>query len=1028
MHRSLSIFYVVLVTGFAANSLPAQKPLQFNRDIRPILSENCYHCHGPDESGRKADLRLDTESGAKEYAIVESDSQSSELIARIFSDDPDLLMPPADSERTLTQDERELLRRWVDEGASYQRHWSFQKPTAVEPPDAGREWANNPIDRFVIAQLDAQALVPAEQADKETLLRRMTFDLIGLPPTSDEIDAYLADSSPRSTERVIDRLLADPRYGERMAADWLDVARYSDTYGFQVDRDRFVWPWRDWVVAAFNRNLGYDEFLREQLAGDLLPDPTRDQILATTFNRLHPQKVEGGSVPEEFRLEYIADRTQTVGTAFLGLTMECCRCHTHKYDPILHSEYYQLSAFFANIDEAGLYSYFTPSVPTPTLTLPTDDQSSQLRNDHADVDQALLEYRRALAKTQHLPPLDQWMENSDASSEPLFAKPIETLDFESAPESPNQSIDGKVGKAIRLTGDDPVDLKSGNFRRDQPFSVSLWMNSPDVKQRAVIFHRSRAWTDAASRGYQLLIEDGRLSWSLIHFWPGNAIRIQTVDPIPVDQWIHVAVTSDGSSRANGLAISINGQTAATEVIRDTLTKNITGGGGDQIAIGQRFRDRGFTGGAVDSFDVFDCELTELEIKRLATADQSLAWIASPVQDWNADQRRLMADHLQRRHDSETLRRRKELGDARRKLCQTQDALQEIMVMRELSQPRMTHRLDRGAYDSPAEQVQPGTPEAIYPFDDRFRSDRLGLAEWMLSADNPLTARVAVNRLWQMCFGIGLVRTPEDFGSQGQSPTHPELLDWLAIDFVQHDWDIKRAVKQIMLSSTYQLSSEHSDPKVWRQDPENRSLARHNAYRLPAEMLRDQSLAISGSLVTEIGGPPVKPYEVEASFKPTDRDKGAGLYRRSLYTYWKRTGPAPAMMTLDASKRDVCRVRRERTSSPLQAFVLLNGPQYVEAARGLACELIDRHRDDADALLSAAFRTLTSRAATAAESNVLNELYAKQLAYFQNHPERADEYLAVGERQLPAGVDRPQLAATGVVIGALMNFDESVMKR
>ena len=849
--RLLACFCVSFVLVASPIEGFAEEPLRFNRDIRPILSENCYHCHGPDDAARAADLRLDVEEDAKDWAIVDGDPDASELITRVFSDDADTVMPPPDSERALSKEQKETLRRWVREGAAYEPHWSFLPPRK-EQPSRSADQCDNPIDCFVLEKLRDAKIAAAEPADRGTLLRRMTFDLIGLPPTLDEIEAFVADDSPNAVERVIDRLLADPRFGERMAADWLDVARYSDTYGYQVDRDRFVWPWRDWVVDAFNRNLGYDQFLTEQLAGDLLPDASRDQILATTFNRLHPQKVEGGSVPEEFRIEYVADRTQTVGTAFLGLTMECCRCHSHKYDPITQTEYYELSAFFANVDEAGLYSYFTQSIPTPTLTLPTEAEAVALERAQTAIDSSLDAYQQALQATKPPSAFDRESyrktvavtaekdakdKSTDAPSLPetkivdtLFAQPIESIDFE-AGVGANQSVEGVVGKAVKLTGDDAVNLKQGNFRRDQPFSVSLWMNTPDEKERAVVFHRSRAWTDAASRGYQLLIEDGHLSWSLIHFWPGNAIRIRTADKIPVDQWIHVAVSYDGSSSASGLAIYVNGKRAETVVVRDNLTKNITGGGGDNIAIGQRFRDKGFTAGLVDEFRLFDVELTPLEASRLALPGEKLAWVETPLEQWSPQQSSAMAEHLRFRHDSDVLRARTALATARRQYCATQDRLKEIMVMREMGTKRVSYRLNRGLYDDRAETVQPATPRAVRKFGNDARRDRLGLAHWMTQPDHPLTSRVAINRLWQSFFGVGLVRTPEDFGSQGEPPTHPELLDWLAMDFVEHGWDVKRTIKLLMMSRTYQQSSEHSDPRVWEMDPENRLLARHNAYRL-----------------------------------------------------------------------------------------------------------------------------------------------------------------------------------------------------
>ena len=1008
--------FVPLMTLSASYADDGQ--VNFNRDIRGILSENCFHCHGPDDEARQADLRLDTQQGAIESAIVAGDPNASDLIDRITSDDVDLLMPPPDSERSLTPQQIKLLKQWIKSGAKYEAHWSFIPPQRPQPPELkNTDHGHNTIDRFVLKPLEAKSLSLAPPADRETLIRRATFDLIGLPPTLEEIDAFLADESDDAFANLIDRLLARNEFGERMASDWLDAARYSDTYGYQVDRDRFVWPWRDWVVKAFNENKPYDQFITEQLAGDLLPNATRDQILATTFNRLHPQKVEGGSVPEEFRAEYVADRSQTVGTAMMGLTLECCRCHSHKYDPISHHEYYQFSAFFDNIDEAGLYSYFTSdAIPTPTLVLPTPQQEKQINTTRVAVEKAQQAYHAALDEAEQG---DLGEVKQQDHPEGHFAKPIASLDFQTV-KGRNQSVQGINGQAVRLTGDDPVNTKVGNFRRFAPFSVSLWMKTPDTKDRAVVFHRSRAWTDAASRGYQLLIEDGKLSWSLIHFWPGNAMRVRMVETIPVGSWVHVSVTNDGSCRAAGLQIFVNGKPVETEVVRDKLTKQITGGGGDNIAIGQRFRDNGFTFGLVDDFHVFDVQLTPLEALRLAKYQHTL-----PLAIQN--DAKMQSQHHAFRHNVVVLQKRAELYKAREAYCKAIDAQKEIMVMRELETPRQTYLLQRGAYDNRGDKVQPQTPRALPAFPDEAPRNRLGLAMWMTSPDHPLTSRVAANRLWQVCFGTGLVRTPEDFGSQGRTPTHPKLLDWLATDLMDNDWDIKRSVKQIMMSATYQQSSL-ADAELVQADPENEWLARFPTYRLSAEMLRDSCLAISGRLVNTIGGPPVKPYEVEASFKPAKRDKGDGLYRRSLYTYWKRTGPAPMMMALDAAKRDVCRVQRERTSSPLQAFVLLNGPQFVESARGLAETLVLKHGDQNDKILGDAFRQLTSRKASEDELAVLRGLYQKQIDYFQANDEQIKSFLAVGDAKPNENCDQAQLAATTVVIGTLFNYDESVMKR
>ena len=1034
MRVVLSLFALVFVVGAPVLQIAAaETDISFNRDIRAILSENCFHCHGPDEDAREADLRLDTEAGATESAIVAGDAEASELVARITSDDPDAVMPPPDSERSLTAEQIKLLSAWIDQGAKYQAHWSFIPPIRPQPPKIREpSKARNDIDHFVLAPLESKGVNQAEEASRETLIRRVTFDLLGVPPTLEEIDQFLADDSADAYSNLIDRLMQREEFGERMASDWLDAARYSDTYGYQVDRDRFVWPWRDWVIKAFNENKPYDKFITEQLAGDLLPDATRDQILATTFNRLHPQKVEGGSVPEEFRTEYVADRTQTVGTAMMGLTFECCRCHSHKYDPLSQHEYYQLSAFFDNIDEAGLYSYFTAeAIPTPALKLPTPEQETKIAQTLVEVQRAEADLAETIQFAKNKP------RSVESDAEKRFAQPIASLDFESKPGGRNESASGVFGQAVKLSGDDAVGTKVGNFRRFVPFSVSFWMRTPDLKQRAVLFHRSRAWTDAASRGYQLLLEDGKLSWSLIHFWPGNAIRVRATERLPVGSWVHVSVSNDGSSRASGLQIFVNGELVETEVVRDSLTNKITGGGGDDIAIGERFRDNGFTHGLVDEFQVFDVQLTPLEVLRLSKHE--------PTDDWVARQsEQLQAQHDLLRHDADVLEKRKALQQAREAHCDAVDAQKEIMVMRELEEPRQTYLLVRGAYDNRGDKVEPTTPKVLPSFPESAPRNRLGLARWLTQPDHPLTSRVAANRLWQLCFGTGLVRTPEDFGSQGRAPTHPALLDWLAVDLMENGWDIKYAMKQIMMSATYRQSSQHPSVDLIKQDPENEWLARFPSYRLSAEMLRDNCLAVGGRLVKKIGGPPVKPYEVEASFKPSKRDSGEGLYRRSLYTYWKRTGPAPMMMALDAAKRDVCRVQRERTSSPLQAFVLLNGPQFVEAARGLAERLIVKHSvdpktdtatdssdnsvDDSRKILGDAFRILTSRKASEKELDVLVGLYEKQRDYFADKDDQVKSFLAVGDAAPNEACDSVQLAATTVVVGTLMNYDESVMKR
>jgi len=1080
-------------TGLAQSS----GRVDFNFDIRPLLSDRCYKCHGPDAEHREAGLRLDTqedafgESSNETPVLKPGDVSASELFRRISSTDPDVRMPPPDSDLELSKGEINRIGQWIKQGAEWKQHWSFVPLERIPVAQTKNlTWAENQIDQFVLARLEKAGIVPAKEASRQKWLRRVTFDLTGLPPTLEELDAFHADRSPQARTTVVDRLLDSERFGERMAAGWLDVARYSDTYGYQVDRDRFVWPWRDWVIRAFNANMPYDKFIIQQLAGDLLPDATDDQILATTFNRLHPQKVEGGSVPEEFRVEYVADRTQTMGTAFLGLTLECCRCHDHKYDPISTREYYQFFAFFDKIDEAGLYSYFTPSVPTPTLRLVDETKKKQI----IDLQKQIAEARKQLAEAQkpsgqlekllagtdpaaprlmpeagflrERPEFEKWLRagglqavqnDRTENSGSVISGQIKHLTFEDHKGGANASVEGKVGTAVRLSGDDGIHVGAGNFRRSQPFSISLWMKTPDVKERAVVFHRSRAWTDAGSRGYELLIEDGHLSFALIHFDPGNSIRVRMTDQIPVDEWLHVAVTYNGSSRASGIRFYLNGQTAKQKIIRENLYRNITGGGGDNITIGERFRDRGFAGGFVDEFRVFDRQLISVEIGQLHSGTLLTRFPAEELTFENLKDLDGSQDSQLRFFTRASLElyyllvvnpklqeARQKLQKLREALCSLQDGLQEIMVMRDLQTgplevpPRQTYLLGRGDYTNRRDPVQPLTPAVFPGMADDAPRNRLGLAMWLTDPKNPLTARIAVNRFWQMCFGEGLVRTPEDFGSQGALPTHPQLLDWLAGTFIAEGWNVKWLLRQMVLSSTYRQSSAvRSDsstqgiPRGGKSppvDPENRLLARSAAFRLPAEMLRDNALAVSGLLKNRIGGPPAKPYEVAVSFKPVGRDKGDGLYRRSVYTYWKRTGPAPVMRTLDASKRDVCRVKRERTSSPLQALVLMNGPQFVEAARGLAQRLLQKHGEDTRAILVDMFRLLTSRQPEVRELAVLSEFAATAQQTFEEKPNEAQQLLKVGDLPVDTKLSASRLAAFAVVANTLFSYDECVMKR
>ena len=774
------------------------------------------------------------------------------------------------------------------------------------------------------------------------------------------------------------------------------------------------------------------------------PMLSQEQILATAFNRHHRQTNEGGSVEEEFRVEYVSDRTNTFATAMLGLTLECARCHDHKFDPVTQKEYYQLSAFFNSIDECGLYSHFTDAVPTPTLVLMDDDQRGQIAALQQQIQQAeqrlsaLGQQRRAafeawLAQGPHSPEIPGLIGDYslDSAVDNKVANRADAEKPGTVTESP-ETIEGKVGNALKLSGENNVSVPTGgDFSRNDPFSIAIWINTPDEKDRAVVFHRSRAWTDAGSRGYQLLIEEGQLSASLIHFWPGNALRIRTREKLRVGEWVHVVMAYDGSSRADGLAIYVDGRRAACDTVRDNLCKDITGGGATTLDVGQRFRDRGFKNGLVDELKVFRRCLTPIEVAQVFDGN-SLGQLLSTAPDQLSGDRRdqVLAYYLEN-YDPVCNEQRRQVRQLRDDRSKAIDPLQEIMVMRELPEPRPTFVLRRGAYDARGDRVEAGTPRCLPPWPQNQPKNRLGLARWVTDPSHPLLARVTVNRLWQSLFGRGLVVTAEDLGRQGELPTHPDLLDYLAWHFVDSGWDVKSLVKLLVMSATYRQDSTCSG-ELRSQDPDNKLLARGPRYRLPAEMIRDNALFVSGLLAERIGGSPVKPFQPEGLWEEKSglaykRDEGEGSHRRSLYTFWKRTSPPPSMMILDAAKRDVCIARRQTTASPLQALLLWNDPQYVEAARALAERVLKQDEASQAATLEILFRWLTSRRPHADELAVLASFHDEQRAYFRGAPENAEKLLSMGDQPRDPGVDPIELAALSAVAEMLLSYDETIMK-
>ncbi len=834
----------------------SEAAVDFNREIRPILSENCFACHGFDEKERKGGLRLDereaalrpAESGAA--AIVPHRAGESELIRRLtLAAEDDDHMPPSKTGKKLSPAQIEKLKQWIDEGAGYQAHWSFVPPVRPEVPAvAAARGPGQEIDRFIRARLEREGLTPSPEATRETLIRRVTLDLTGLPPTLEEIDAFLADTAPGAWERVVDRLLASPRYGERMAVDWLDAARFADTHGFHLDSGRDMTPWRDWVIAAFNENKPFDRFTVEQLAGDILADrggAGEDEALAmrvaSGFNRNHMINYEGGAIAEEYLHAYLVDRVNTTTTVWLGLTFACAQCHDHKYDPVSQKEFYRMYAFFNGVPEAGLDG--NAGNAKPVLAVPTAEEKRRLAELDARIRQA---EERVQSEEAALPPLQAAWESQ---------------------------------------------------WRDQPPA------GPNEKEKPIVELLSR---------------------------PAGSLN-----------------------------------------------------------------------------------------------DAERGQLAAYYREHQAPERYRAASAA--------------LSEVRRERDTLNKSVRTTMVMTEMETPRETFVHLRGAYDQRGERVEPGVPASLPPLDDAARADRLALARWLVSPGHPLTARVTVNRFWQQYFGTGLVKTAEDFGSQGEWPSHPELLDWLATEFISSGWDVKALQKRIVMSATYRQASRMT-PESFERDPENRLLARGPRFRLKAEFIRDQALALAGLLGTEIGGRSVNPYQPgdlwgelsqrsdSANFSAQFfvQSTGADLYRRSLYTFWKRTSPPPQMATLDAPDREVCTVRRPSTNTPLQALVLMNDPTYIEASRKFAERLMREEADD-DARLHRAFRTATGRVAGARELDVLRPLLADQLARYRTRPEAAQELMRVGEAPHDPALDLPALAAWTMLVSTLLNLDETLTK-
>ncbi|MEL7529728.1 MAG: DUF1553 domain-containing protein [Bacteroidota bacterium] len=1040
--------------------------VDFNYHIKPLLSDRCYSCHGPDENKREAGLRLDTEEGAfaaltesQGHAIVAGSLSKSAVYHRIRHQDPERLMPPPESNLSLDEYEIALINKWIDQGAEWKPHWSFIPLEPIEPPQVKQsDWPQNAIDHFVLENLERQNIPPSPAADKERILRRVTFDLTGLPPTLAEIDAFIADDSPEAYEKVVDRLLASDSYGERLAMEWMDVARYADSHGMHADGWRNSWPWRDWVIKSFNQNRGYDEFVTWQLAGDLMPNPTKEQILATAFHRNHPMTAEGGVVEEEFRLKYVFDRANTTATAFLGLTMECAQCHDHKFDPISQKEYYQMTAFFNNVKELGMTG--DDGNYGPLLLLPHEDTERRL----AELNQEIAEReQRQKLTAQELKEKADFLEAINPKRLPLKKDLVADLDMDKIGKGRSlfrgnaeivdrkpyatytgelETVPGKIGKALRFDDDyEQVYLhEMGDFESWENFSASVWIKTEKEGEPQTIMgnagEKNNFW-----RGWEFYLDSlSRPSLRLISNLPDNYFQLSGTQSIPKDQWQHLAFSYDGSGKAAGAKLYLNGKMLETEVEFDRLSRSIyplTSAthlrSPRAIRVAKAYRS--FTGeygiykGSMDELKLYEREISALEVKALySEAESETELIANRenalrhyLLQFSDAYQSLAGELLALRQEREAIR----------------DTLPEIMVMEEMPTPRATFVLNRGNYDEPSERVEAGTPAAVQAFPEGLPNNRLGLAQWLTSKENPLTPRVTVNRYWQMIFGLGLVRTPDDFGNQGALPSHPALLDWLAMDFVESGWDVKHLLKTMLMSATYRQDSRtRQDLPI--EDPNNEQLARGPRYRLAAEMIRDNALAASGLLNQKVGGPSVKPYQPKGlwiekgSFSHIllnyKEDSGEDLYRRGMYTFIRRTSPPPSMSAFDAPDRSVCTIQREKTNTPLQALVLLNDPQYVEAARVMAERIQLAGLAERSDQIAMAFRLSTGRKAKEKELSVLRQQYETEAKRFAANPKDAEKLLSIGEAKRNESLKPSETAALAVVCSTILNMDDAYYTR
>jgi len=1070
------IFLLVLLAGFYLISCSPKLPqdvaaaydnlpdkVDYNLNVKPVLSDKCFSCHGPDKAKQKAGLRLDIQSFAYaplpenpgKVAIKPGSLNRSEFFHRIISEDPTYRMPSEKSHLSLSSKEKAILIKWIEQGAKYKPHWAFVKPEKPRVPSIkSDDWAVNQVDHFIARTLETEKMAPSKEASKELLLRRVSLDLTGLPPTLAEIDLFSRDNSPKAYEKVVDRLLASPRFGEKMAVDWLDLARFADSYGYTVDRLRDMSPYRDWVIGAFNTNLPYDQFIQWQLAGDLMPNPTKEMVIATAFNRLHQQNMEGGIIEEEFQTEYVIDRLNTTGVALMGLPVGCAKCHDHKFDPISQKNYYEMFAFFNRVKEAGQISW-DDATPSPAILLPSPAQEKMIGNIKSEI-------------THQEETIRQTVKNSSLGFQTwIQAKKYRQLEKEKIPQAglqaqftfDNGSLKNSVkplqkagmkrgmggaagdkevfetrgaGKALSLHGDEWLDVNPvGVFRKSDPFSISISLLIPKDFKEGVIFHKCIAERLYNFRGYHLYLKDDRLSVNMSHAAPSNAISRVTQQPVPRNQWIQLTMTYDGSSKASGLKLYQDGKELELETTMDQLSKDIIMNSKDQpgLQIGAWDRGLGFKGGKVDDILVYNRTLTDYEVKVIAGQSTWSTLTGKQPEQLSANELMALNNYYISVIDPLMLAEQKKLQQIRTTLSDSIATISELSIMQDMPKPRKTFILKRGNYDAFGDEVFPNTPESILPFPKELPKNRYGLALWLTDANHPLTSRVAVNRIWQNFFGTGLVKTSEDFGNQGELPSHPELLDWLAVSFRESGWDTKKLCRLIALSATYRQDSK-ANPAVMVKDPENRLLSHGPSVRLSAEMIRDNALMASGLLNQEIGGKSVKPYQPgglwEINNTTYKADSGNDVYRRSLYVVIKRSVPNPTLATFDATSRSYCVVRRQKTNTPLQALVTLNDPTFVEASKVMGEQISGI--SDPEKGITEIYRKLTGISPARPELELLKRLQLNELSKFRTDPGKTKGWLSAGQYEVNKNLEPAMVAANAVVASVILNSDATLTKR